>query len=266
MKARDFSYNDRTLSSFGFSICRFDSSGIETVNGVEITFNTIPVLNGNKYMLVSKQYENCLESVIQICKYSCSKGIEEITPVEHREIIRWLSQKKFLKFKLFDNEHIDLYYNVAFTNISRIELDGKLIGLELNLITDSPFAIKEPRTIVIKNLVKDGKHSVHDTSHEEGYIYPHTQIEIIEDGDLDIYNALEDRNVVVKNCKAGEIITMDYPVITTTDESHKLNIQNDFNWNFFRIANTYRNSSNDFTISIPCTIKFAYSPVVKVGL
>ena len=58
---------------------------------------------------------------------------------------------------------------------------------------------------------------------------------------------------------------MDYPIITTTVSSHS--IQNDFDgWEFFRIANTFDNSRNDLTISIPCTIKLKYSPIVKVGL
>lgn len=264
--AKDFEYDGRLLSSFGMIICSFDSKGMDTVsNGSQITFNTISSLGGTRHQLISTQYEDCLETTIQICKYSCTSDIQEISSHELRELTRWLNRKKFLKFKILDENYIDLYFEASF-NISRIEFNGKVYGLELEVTTNKPFAIKEPKTIVIKNLVKDGKHSVHDTSHEEGYIYTHTQIEVIEDGDLNIYNALEDRKVVVKNCKAGEIITMDYPVITTTDESHKLNIQNDFNWNFFRIANTYRNSSNDFTISIPCTIKFVYSPVVKVGL
>ena len=57
---------------------------------------------------------------------------------------------------------------------------------------------------------------------------------------------------------------MNYPVIQSSISSH--NIQNDFNWNFFRIANTYDNSRNDLTISLPCAIKVEYSPIVKVGL
>ena len=144
-------------------------------------------------------------------------------------------------------------------------MDGKLIGLELNVITNRPFALREPQTIQIRNLVKNGKYSINDTSYEEGYIYPYTEITIgKQDGDLDIYNALEDRHTCISNCVAGEVITMDYPIISSSISSH--NIQNDFNWNFFRIANTVENSRNDLTISIPCTIKVRYSPIVKVGL
>lgn len=265
MKAMDFLYGERTLSSFGCMICQFDGAkGLDIVsNGAEITFNTISTLNGQKYELASTQYESCLEATIQICKCSCGSDIQEITPVEFRELTKWLNRRKFIKFKLLEESYIDLYYEVSF-NISRIEIDGRLYGLELQAVTNKPFALKEPKTIVINNKVRNGKHSINDESYEEGHIYPHTEITINENGDLKIHNAMENRDTIIKNVSAGEVITMDYPVISSSISSH--NIQNDFNWQFFRISNTYEESRNDLTISLPCTIKVKYSPIVKVGL
>lgn len=263
MKAYDFQYGEHNLHDFGMILCKFGSGGLETISdGSEITFNTIPVQNGAKSELVSTAYENNLETTLQICKYSCIGDIQEITTTEHRELTRWLSRKKFLKLKILDEDHIDLYYE-AIINVSKIELDGKLYGLELSVTTNRPFALREPKTIIVKNLETNGKHSFNDTSYEEGYIYPYTEIVVAEDGDLTIYNAIENRYTIIKNCVQGETIIMDYPVITSFLQSH--NIQNDFNWNFFRVANTFDNSRNDLTISIPCTIKIKYSPIVKVG-
>ena len=264
MKAKDFEYDGINLSDKGFIICNFGSKGLDTVsNGSQIKFNTVPTLGGSKHELISAEYEDCLETTIQICKHSCTGGIQEITAAEHRELTKWLSRKKFLKFKILDEDYIDLYFEAAF-NISRIEIDGRLYGLELEVVTNRPFALKEPRLINIKNLAQDGKHSINDTSYEEGYIYPYMEIVISESGNLNIHNAIENRDTYIANCVAGEIITMDYPVIQSSISSH--NIQNDFNWNFFRMANTYENSRNDLTISLPCSIKIKYSPIVKVGL
>lgn len=264
MKAYDFLYDGIALSSFGMIMCNFGDKGLDTVsNGSQITFNTTPTFGGSKHELVSAIYEDCLETTIQICKNPCHGKSMEISSNEFRNITRWLSRKKFLKFKPLSEDYIDLYFEAAF-NISRIEMDGKLFGLELEVVTNRPFALKEPRLITIKNTSKNGKHSLNDTSHEEGYIYPHTEITVTESGNLNIYNALEDRTTYIANCVAGEVITMDYPIIKSSLSSH--NIQNDFNWNFFRIANSYDNSRNDLTISIPCTIKIEYSPIVKVGL
>lgn len=265
MKAFDFEYDGIKLSSFGMIICSFDEKGVETIdNGNKITLNTVSTLGGSKRKLTSTTYDDCLEHTIQICKYSCSSDIQEITEIEFRQITSWLQRKKFLKLKFLDKEHIDLYYNASFTKIDKIEIDGKLMGLELNIETSSPHAFKEPRIITIKNLVSNGKHSINDTSYEEGYIYPYMEITINESGNLKIYNARENRETIINNCVVGEIITMNYPIIESSNSSR--NIQNDFNYKFFRLANTYDNSRNDLTISIPCTIKIKYSPIVKVGL
>ena len=266
MKAFDFSYgeNNKKLSDFGFIICRFGSGGLDTIsNGAVVSFNSIPVQNGTKHELLGSTYEDCLESTIQICKNPCGGGDMEIDQSTFRELTRWLSRRKFLKFKLLDEDNIDLYHE-AIINVSRVEIDGRLVGLELEIHTNRPFAVKEPKIITVKNLEVDGKHSINDISHEEGYIYPYTEITVNADGDLKIYNAIESRDTYIANCVAGEVITMDYPVIESSISSH--NIQNDFNWNFFRVANTYENSRNDLTISLPCTIKIKYSPIVKVGL
>lgn len=265
MKAYDFQFGEHRLSDFGMIICNFGSKGLETISdGSQITFNTVTTLSGNIHKLVSTQYDSCLEATIQIAKYSCDTGIEEITAIEHRNITKWLLKKRFLKFKFLDKDNIDLYHEASIASISRIEINGKLYGLELVIKTNRPFALQEPKTIIINNKYVNGNHIINDTSHEEGYIYPFAEIVVNQNGDLTIHNAIENRDTIIKNCIAGEIITMDYPVITSSISSHR--IQNDFNWNFFRIANTFDNSRNDIKVSIPCSIKIKYSPVVKVGL
>jgi hypothetical protein len=262
----DFSYgeNNKKLSDFGFIVCRFDSGGLDTVsNGAVVEFNTVSVQNGAKQELTNSSYGDCLETVIQVCKNPCVNGNTEIDQTTFRELTRWLCRRKFLRFKPITNEYLDLYHE-ATISVSRIEIDGKLVGLELEIKTNRPFALKEPRIINISNTETNGKHSINDTSHEEGYIYPKMEITINQNGDLNIHNAIENRNTYIKNCVQGEVITMDYPVITSSLSSH--NIQNDFNWQFFRVANTFDNSRNDLTISLSCSIKIEYSPIVKVGL
>lgn len=320
MKAHDFEFDGKRLSDFGFIVCNFDDKGLKTIsNGATITFNTIPTLNGSYHKLASSVYEDCLETTIQICRNPCNGDIMEISSATFRSITGWLSRKKFLKFKILDEDNIDLYHE-AVINIGKIELDGKLIGLELEIRTNRPFALKEPQTITITcedgkevygwkkyqtesqitmlkyvtssdenaypqgkvdendNIIEgahaDGyqyasigqvyKYSLNDTSYEEGYIYPEMEITIKKDGDLTIYNAMENRETYIANCVNGEVITFDYPVIKSSNSSHK--IQNDFNWTFFRVANTYNNSRNDLVITLPCSIKIKYSPIVKVGI
>ena len=264
MKAYDFEYDNLSLSSFGYTLCNFGSKGLQTIsNGSMITFNTVSTLNGAKHELTSVEYENCLETVLQICKNPCGTDDFEMTIDELRILSRWLNRKGFYKFKILSDGYLDIYFEASF-NISKIEIDGRLYGLELELKTNRPFALQEPKKETVKNLVSNGKHSVTDYSDVEGYIYPEVEITLNESGNLSIYNAIENRTTYIANCVAGEVIKMNYPIIESSIVDHK--IQNDFNWNFFRIANTFKNKVNELTISLPCTMKITYSPTIKVGI
>lgn len=264
MRAYDFEFDGCSLSSFGYIICNFDAKGLETIsNGSVITFNTISTLNGAKHELTSVLYDSCLEATFQICKNACESDDFEISIDELRKLSRWLNRKGFHKFKILNDEYTDIYFEASF-NINKIEVNGKICGLELEMKTNRPFALQEPRVIVLNNVNADGEQVIIDSSDEEGYIYPKVEISINESGNLSIYNNIEDRLTFIANCVAGEMITMDYPIIESSVPEHK--IQNDFNWNFFRIANVFRNNTNKLTVSLPCTMKITYSPIVKVGI
>lgn len=264
MLAYDFEYDGLLLSDKGFVICHFDgNSGFNTISaGSQITFNKVSTLGGAKYEQTSSTYEECLTSTIQICKNTCDTNEPIITLDEYRELMKWLNRKTFHKFKIIDDDYVGVYFEASF-NVSRIEVNGKLVGLELAMETNRPFALQEPRTITINNTEVNGKKTVVDFSDEEGYIYPKTVITCRGSGDLSIVNALENRTVLITGCIDGEIITMDYPVISTSVSTHK--IQENFNWNFLRLANNYRQRENELTISIPCIIEMTYSPVIKIS-
>ena len=265
MKAYDFEYDGLRLSDKGFIICKFNSDSVETIsNGSEITFNTVSTMNGMKHELTSSEYGECLTATFQICKNLCtSSGDEEISLEDMRDIMRWLNRKGFHKFKLRDIEYTGIYFEASF-NVSKIEIGGKVYGFELELFTNRPFALYEPVLLTIRNDVANEVKNIFSKSDEEGYIYPDMEITIDSDGDLEIYNSFENRTMRIANCKAGEVITLNYPIIQSSLPSHK--IQNDFNWIFFRIASSFKNRVNKITISLPCTIKMKYLPIVKVGI
>lgn len=265
MKAYDFSYNGVRLSDLGYMICRFDSGGIDTVSvGSEISFNTIPTLNGIKHELTSSSYEDCLSFTLQICKNQCDRNDDlEISVDEFRDLMRWLNQKNFYKFRIINDEYTGIYFEASF-NVSKVEADGKIIGLELEAVTNRPFAVQDPVIMKFDNSTPNVVRSFNSVSDESGFIYPDMKIEIKQDGDLTINSITEGRNTVIKGCKAGEIITIDHPVIKSSDAKHK--VQNDFNWVFYRVSTTFKDTKNKFTASLPCIITMTYSPIAKVGL
>ena len=264
MRAYDFEYDGLKLSSFGYMICNFGSGGMQTISiGSQITFNTVATMNGSKHSLTSNEYKECLKSTIQICKSGCNSKNYEIPSDELRMLSRWLNRSGFHKFKILNTEYIDVYFEASF-NISQLEFHGATYGLELEVITNRPFALQEPRTKTITHQESDEIHMIKDYSDVEGFIYPKTEITLSADGLLEITNQFENRVTAIKNCTAGEVITLDYPTIYTSKSDHK--IQNDFNWNFFRLANTFKNSGNKISISLPCVMKLSYSAPIRLGL
>lgn len=264
MKAYDFEYDGLNLSDKGFMLCSFDKSKIDTVeNGVEINMETSPFYNGDVNYILTANYESTLTATFQICKNPCIGEDLNITVDEVRDMASWLCRKGFHKFKIFDDDYLNVYYEATF-NMSRIIRNGNVIGLELEMITNRPFGVMEDTVINIKNEVENGVENFYSISDDEGFIYPKVKITIKQDGDLKISSIFVQRDTIIKNCKAGEVIEMDYPVIKSSLESHK--IQNDFNWNFFRIENKFKDKRNLIQISIPCEIEMIYSPIAKIGI
>lgn len=264
MKCYDFYYDGVCLRDKGFMICSFDSGGSDTIsNGSEITFNQVSVLNGAKQELTSVQYDDCITATIQICKNMCNGDNLEVSVEEQRDIMRWLNRKGFHKFKLIDDEYAGIYFEASF-NVSKVEIGGKVCGFELEMKTNRPWALQEPVEIVINNDVPNKVRAFYNKSDEEGYIYPDMEIAIDGDGNLDIYSITEDRHMIINNCKSGEVITINYPIIQTSLNSHK--IQNDFNWVFYRVSTSFKDKENEFTASLPCSIRIKYSPVAKISI
>lgn len=264
MKCYDFEYDGELLSQYGMIICKFGGGGTDTIsNGSEIEFNTVSSLYGQRHNLVNTQYNDCISATFQICGNPCHFDGAGISIDEARGIMRWLNRRDFHKFRLIGEEYGDIYYNASF-NVSRIEFHGVLYGFELEMFTDSPFAHSGQLAVSISGNTENWNNVIPLESDDEGFVYPDMEIVVKSDGDLTIVNEFENRTTFIKNCVAGEIIKMSYPVIETSVPSHK--IMDDFNWVFFRLANTFRNNNNHITASLPCTIKIRYSPIVKIGI
>lgn len=260
MKAIDFEYDSLCLSDFGMMLANFDNKGIDTVNLPEITFNTVSSQGGIKHHLTSAQYDDYATFTLQICKNLCDGSSFEISLQELDDLARWLNRKSFHKFRLIEDDYSGISCNASF-NISKIQLDGKVIGIELEGVTDSPLMYRDPVTITFDmepGVAKD----IYNKSSEPGHIYPNMIIEVKEAGNLKLHNAFEDRDMIINNLEAGEVITIEYPMIFTSVSSHK--IQKDFNFYFFRLASSFRSRLNTIDASLSCNISLTYSPLVKV--
>lgn len=269
MYAIDFEYDGHYLSNYGFIICDFDSaSGADVVDaGSKITFNKVSRNRGKQYSLTSTQYDECIQATFDICKDPDKYDYKDmvISNDEYRDLMRWLNRREFLKFHAFyldDKERETCYYDVSF-NVDKIKIGDVLYGLRLTMESNKPFGYGKEQyaSHTFSDVTKEYLFS--DISDEIGSTYPYVTITCNVDGDLQIYNEDEDCTTLIKNCKVGEVITMDgnAQIISTTYASH--DICNDFNYEFFRIGNTIRTRHNRITVSKPCKLEIRYAPIIK---
>lgn len=270
MKALDFQYDDLFLSDFGCIICTFDDShSPETISmGSEITFTKSAVSNGKRYMITDASYDSCVETEFSICKDPdlCFNYEDQFfTLEEQRDIMRWLNRTEMCRFSLLDDEHVDMFYEGSF-NVSKIELNGEVIGMSLSFQSNRPFALSLDVSYRFRITSDKNYYIIQDTSDEIGYDYPDVTINLLESGDLTITNSFDGRQTIIKNCVNGETITMKNMVIETTNNAHKATIMNDFNFRFPQIHNSYKKARNKYTFSLKCSVVMTYRPVRKVGM
>ena len=266
--ATNFLYDNEKLSDYGMILCTFDNSSFETISvGNNLTFNTVKTTASDRNYLTGITYDEPLSTTFQICKSDCNNNDSLIISSEEMtSLLRWLSRRDgFHKFEIYQKGYEGIFFYGSFNNIQQLKIGGKLCGLELTLVTDSPYGY-EDISLDFTTSASVG-YSLFNMSTETGHLYPKVfTCKCLKSGDLQIHNSIENRTTELKNCIKDEIITMDgsRKIIETSVPTHKL--YNDFNYNYFRLGNEYDNNLNIITTSLPCEIHIEYEAVRKVGL
>lgn len=268
MYAMDFTYDGRNLSDFGWIIGNFtvDNSGFRIVDyGSQLQFNMVKPIGSDKWRMYASSYSNYLTVTFQVGKISCENGAEEVLVEEYREMMRWLNRKDFHDFYIRQPGYERIHYEGSF-NVQPIQFGGRVYGMELTLITNRPYGLGETQNLSYLIESEKGQFMIYDISDEVGHLYPDMIITCNQSGDLELYNNIEDRSMLIKNCSAGEIINVfgEAKILTSTLTSHA--VYNDFNYKFFRLANTESTRENVITVSIPCQIDITYMPIRKIGI
>lgn len=269
----DFEFAGEKLSDYGMMICKFDSGGTETVSsGADITFNQIKPIGSNRFNLYSSTYDTALSATFQICKNPCrlkDQDEMELSLEEISAIQRWLCRKDgYKRFKLDKEGYEHVYWNGTFGS-KQIVLNDAIIGLELTLYTDAPFAFMDEVSTEYEcsaGTSFDLWDNSDETTDLNNSLRPDMEITILSDGEFRLHNLMDNKIMVIKNCKSNEVITIDgkNQLITSSFSSH--NLSNDFNYFFPRIINNYNERCNTFTPNLNCKIKITYSPIRKVGI
>lgn len=269
MYAFDFEYDGKLLSDFGMMVCTFTEGGSAntTEKGSEIEFNLVPSGYGKRFYAAGLQYSSYLSTTFQICKRpDCFPEDQmEITSSEFRELSRWLNRKEFLWFRSFDWQEPEKekpWFRASF-NLSRIETGRMTVGVELNMTTDAPFGYGEEEEIVLDFSNSSLTAVFSDLNDEIGDTCPWMEVTCKSAGTLTIADDITGCECSVENCVSGEVLTFsgESMIIESTNTNHDL--ANDFNYDFFRFANTIDNRENLITVSMPCTVKIKYRPIRK---
>ena len=269
MYAIDFNYDGVTLSDYGFIICDFSpSDGANVCDDVApIEFGKVSYQSGKQWGLVNVSYSSCITTTFDICKDPdiTEPDQMQITDDEYRDIVRWLNRREFkrLFFIYDDNYNRDFrYYNASF-NVAKIKIAEVLYGIRLTMETDKPFAYGSEVKNIWSVANSTTRFKLTDLSDEIGYTYPTVKITCNQGGNLSIYNDRDSRTVVINNCSAGEVITINGEIQTISSSFNVHKISNDFNYEFPKIINTMDNRDNYFRFSLPCNVEISYLPIVK---
>lgn len=267
MYALDFEYDGQHLSDFGFIICDFDyTAGANTATaGSKLEFNKVSRHRGKKYSLTNAKYSECIVTDFDICKNPDVYDDLLITDDEYRDLVRWLNRSEFLKFQVVKEESIEgdhCWYEASF-NIEKIKIAERLYGLSLTMETNAPFGYGEEVRFAFDNGEFNKVITFYDLSDEIGNIYPDVTITCKLDGDIAISNTVTGCNMEIRNCSAGEVISItgDKHIVSTSNSNH--DICKDFNYDYFSIGNTYLSRENNISISVPCYIELRYDPIIK---
>lgn len=267
MYCKNFTYDGTALSSLGYVVCSFDNGGDRAV-GSKISFSTVATNKGAKYLLADYKYDECLTTTLYICKNPCnvsSQSSLKLTPSDISSLSRWLNKKSFRPMIFDATNWTDIIFEASF-NISAVEIGGDIYGLELEMVTNKPFAMKSAVTKTLSFTSANQTLTFTDDSDEIGFIYP-TSCEVTcgASGTLTLTNTVENRATTVTNCSSGEKITFTYPTLSTNNASHTTLVEN-FNFIFPRVANTAASKTNSITASMACTVVIVYNPIVKIVL
>lgn len=275
MYAIDFEYDQKRLSEFHMIVCSFDgSSGMETVSsGADITYAQEKPGGSDIFHLHASSYDAPYSCTFQICKSPCMRynpGDMYLSPAQLSEIQRWLCRDSYHPFKIAQDGYTDIYWNATFT-AKQINCNGRIVGLELTMYTDAPYAYHDAvaydfhfDTYEINNQPEAEKKYFPNLSAAEGYLYPDLEMRIQKEGTLTL--TLDGRTTEIKNCRNAETITVNGPrqIISSSDPAH--NIAADFNFIFPRIQRDYETEESCISANLACDITLRYSPIVLVGL
>ena len=269
MYAKDFEFDRRCLSDFGFTCITWNGDPNASSNVANIEFTTKRPFNRSKWNYHASNWSEPLTATFEIAMLDCEHdSLRHLTPYELSHIMRWINRRDgYKKFRLIGQHgYQNIYFNVQI-NARPLRHRGMVYALELSLVCDRPFGIKhyeEDFTISSAN----GKFTIEDVSDDVGTTPITMFIVPSRSGELTISNSMGGHVTSIKDCTSGVSILLNGEDLIAIEDTTNATtpFARRFNYRFPTLKNTYEETTNVFTVSLPCTIHVEWDSPVKVGI
>ena len=263
MYCTNFTYADDSALEHGVMICSFNGSGGENINGGKAEITTVKAPNSNQWLKINAVYNEPLSFSFEICKNPHetihANADFAFSPEEQVDIRRWLERKEF-HYLSFDADGMEDIYFFSQIKVTEQISGNRIVGYRLEVLCDAPWGWSEERVAELfskkKNGIETGVVQIFDASDEIGAVVPTVALTALSDGKVEIYNDSTSDSTIIKNCSAGEVITLKKPFRIESSMPHE-HLADDFNWVFPRIQNTNLSNQNIFELE-NCTARLQW--------
>lgn len=270
MAITDFIFDGQALSDFGYMVVFENTENVVDVSVMD--YDIVKAALSDESRRVSHKYESNYSSTFTIMKSLCDNPDESsLTKDDITELTKWLVRKQYKWFRFVDDDDDDEIWYKAQFQIKKEYIGENVISLQVTLNTNAPYGFTREIVNAFSNDDNQDFYEINIHTDEEGVIYPTCKIDIISDGNVELYsgNTANDLQFItqINNCVAGEIITIDGESLQITSNIDH-DFTNDFNYVYPRFCSTYRNTKNYLWLqgSSGYEITLKYRGIRKVGL
>lgn len=256
-----FVYDGTMCSEYGIICAYFGNEGLTTPEAQKTELKTEQALRGNTFNIISQDYSEPLSYTMQIV----NKDFSPITSIQERALKKWLCQRgKYNWFCILNERYADTWFRANINN-PKMEYFYGSVGMQFTITTDAPYAYSDQKIININFKANEVLETLYVDNDEEMPVYPTLTITPSSGGEIVIKNLSlpdKDNTLSIKNCSAGETITLDCatPLVVSSNQNH--NVYNDFNKWWFYLVDGY----NRITVNKDCVLKLEYREYRKVGI
>ena len=184
--------------------------------------------------------------------------------------MRWLNRRDGHKeFQLVSQVGYEDLYFYAQINVKPLKCRGRVYALELSVGTNLSFAVRKCSKDFTISTANETQ-TITDISDDIGDTPILMQVTSKGAGTLTIANnrLSAKEQTEIKSVVNDEIFTLDGVNLIATDSADRTDapLSKRFNYRFPKLVNTYENTENVFTFSLPCTVHVEWDSPVKVGL